>query len=753
MSFDMMRSPSTTLLVLSFAYAVIFVLLVWNVVRIFRQNGILIGHLRDVFNFLTKFRIWTLNHRKLYTASVASAIVLSLLGIVYWAERGHYYVYDVEPLFTNVPEYFVWITVLIANGFGQGELPKSFLGVVIAGGMPFFILGSLFAIVHYTSERGHEIILEKLAKGDIPSYRVVVFNYQPKYENFVHTLLEDTDCFVILFSKKNHIQEAEGLKDNFAETSGKRFRITTRELTYSDEILFENIDLLEASEVYILSDMTSETEFKNSQLLMRINQEVKRDERIQHGLQTPPQTVWEVGDRKREQIANKLDSDEFLDNFYPLHFYRDSSDFILANLGRTTSGLDEYFGFNGHDERLEWFDGETLENYRFTKSDVTERDWEAILHSRGRSADGETDRGEPTPGREPTRRTPVESIEAEPERAKRPDGGRSVTFYGLVTDIAGYEVPVGPDTATFGEAAPTVHRSLHVVNDSEVETKPETTLDIDPSNEIIIVNVNENVKHLLSRLESEFESAADAPTFTVYYSGDVSFVETDISVNYVRYESKADLVDQLFSSRRDDAGRLCEGDALLLFLDHSASEPHIESIKLLDLLDDNLRDRTTVDHDEVFLCVESKQGKYGQVYDHMSVDKRIDTFQTQEFFLNNLVLLRNSDAVRALEEDGTLASRDAFDWAVKTAFRLRHFVVQPAHGATLRRKEGESAADRPHTAFSPGTRSVDSSARPFAGFEIDSEDLVRGKPRLKMINAPDSSPSAAGRYLLFLPRV
>ncbi|MGQ4555214.1 hypothetical protein [Halobellus sp. GM3] len=735
-SFELIQSPGIAVWVVFWVYLLLLVVGAYYVLQVFRREQILFGHLSNVFSVLTDLRVWSHKHRITYSFLITVLLISAFLFLVYWSERLHYFFYDADPLFTSGTEFLFWVIVLVSSGLEHAPPPKSLLAILLAGAFPLFLAGTLLTIVRYTSEAAHESLVEQMARGQVSPNRIIIVNYQEKYDAFIHELLDNSEAFITLFPKERHIQDAEGLKDSFETTSQEGYRLFVKELSYSSEFLFDKFQILDSREVFVFPDMEEETEYHNLQLITTLNNAVKKREQSTGGDVDCPDIVWHSNNEKVSEVSRELSSSTFTENLHTMSYQEDIKRLINVNARETVERLDEYFGFADDSDRPEWVDGYHLDNYRFAARDLTAADAETLDELRRmRSGDSSirTDGTIASVKRELIRRIETRLHDDLPADAPEQIG----PLYGLLVDVAGSQIPIDLATAYSSQQIETATQSLQITKAAGTGTDMRPRRD--EAGDIFVVNYNDHLRTFLTDADTALR---DSDRRITVFCGDEQITpETAHAVQFVTYETTTALLEGLFDPTREPTDRtLSPGDTLLLFLDHTAAKPQIDVLKKLDAVDKKLSSESlAVDHNDVFLAVESSMNTRSELYSYLSIDKVIESFKIQDQFLHNFVQLRHNEQMNALVHEGKIDRHEAFSWAVETAYYFREFKIEPAAEVYLPRTQAKSVVGENHHEAITELRELESrTPQLFASFElrtddsadrltVDLNDLTRGK--------------------------
>ncbi len=646
----------------------------YSLSRTFKQKGIVIGHLDDLFRFLTDLRVWSIRFRKTYTVIVTGILGLIFLITVYGAEKLHTMLYGTEPAFSNALDYLLWIGVFVISGLQQGAYPNSFIGLVLSGVFPVAVLGSVLSIVRFTSESAHERLIKQMAEGNIGSYRIVVFNYREMYDEFIESLLEQSDAFVVIFAKEQNLHDAESFVQGLEETDTKDYRTKIEELSYSEDLLFEQYGVLDSEELFIFPDTDSETDYANLRLITQLNQRVRDIENDPNRAADPPSTVWLSDSRKLTGVSHSLEPTSFREHLHAVNFQHDVRDLIRLNIGDPLQELEQFFNLTDATTSPSWFQGYGLDNYTFQAAPLADSEL-AKLEDIRQFREKRFDRTDSVTQSELAvrKQEALETIHGRlnDELRNRPPSEIGV-LYGLLTKVSGSRVPIEFSSAYLNQQMETATDTIQLTKTADVGgSEPSTDTS---SGDIFIINYNARVEEFILSF-GDHESEEDRH-LTVYTSSNQVTPDVEGDINSVEYRSTQHLLEMLFFETEDSPRRVKPGDNVMLFLDHTIDDPGVNLLRILDAIDSRLdRNITELDHNDVFLAVEADSESSNEEYRYLAVDKVLETHQTNQLFLHNLVQFRTTQHVKELVQEGKWDHRDAVDWAVNSAYYLREFRV------------------------------------------------------------------------------
>lgn len=144
-----------------------------------------------------------------YRLGVVGLLVLAMGGLIQWVEITHSLWYGAEQFATG-GGFFGWFLVFVGSGEPIGDIfPQSWLGSVLAGLLPLSALGGLVVVTRIPSGKWEHRMREHLARGIIPSKRIVVIGFQPHHEPLIRQLRDDDTTFVLLIVDSAEVEAAE----------------------------------------------------------------------------------------------------------------------------------------------------------------------------------------------------------------------------------------------------------------------------------------------------------------------------------------------------------------------------------------------------------------------------------------------------------------------------------------------------------------------------------------------------------------
>jgi len=142
------------------------------------------------------------------------------------------------------------------------------------------------------------------------------------------------------------------------------------------------------------------------------------------------------------------------------------------------------------------------------------------------------------------------------------------------------------------------------------------------------------------------------------------------------------------------------------------------------------------------------------MYEYLSVDKTINTFRTQKAFLQSLIELRTDDILRRLEREGELSPDEVFEWAVRSAYGMRHYVVESATNLDWNQTQSDALINENHIDINARLRRYDRPSKQlFTSFRVVPPDGDRNEPLIEMVELTENKLIEPDEYLMFFPSV
>jgi arsenical pump membrane protein len=156
--------------------------------RVLATGGVALAHLGDLLAFLTRARLWAARHRRAFAVLVMAATVVAAGTALYWAEGFHGREYDVAVAFDGPSEFATWLFVFVTSGLNRGEFPHSVVGNLLAGALVLGAIASVVLLVRLRGRSDDSALRLRVARGEVPTDRLVVVNAGPDNGRLLRTL-------------------------------------------------------------------------------------------------------------------------------------------------------------------------------------------------------------------------------------------------------------------------------------------------------------------------------------------------------------------------------------------------------------------------------------------------------------------------------------------------------------------------------------------------------------------------------------
>lgn len=280
--------------------------------RVLAAAGVALAHLGDVLVVLTQVRLWASRHRMLAAAWFAGLLFAGSGALLYWAEDFHAREYDRAPLFDDVGEFMTWLAVFVSSGFEGDKFPRSTIGHILSAALALGSIAALVVFVRISTGSTDLNLRRKLARGEIPSERLVIVNCATDNLGLVRTLIDESRRFVTIASRDPRLETRFGLRKND--------RVDVIHYEDSAAALVTALRLHEAHELVLLSRSITD-DFENLALLTALD-----------GLAAPPPAiVLQVHERELPMLLDKRVSRELRDAVVRTPFDQVVRSFLVAD--------------------------------------------------------------------------------------------------------------------------------------------------------------------------------------------------------------------------------------------------------------------------------------------------------------------------------------------------------------------------------------------------------------------------------------
>lgn len=292
--------------------------------RVLRAAGVALAHLGDVLVVVTQVRLWASRHRLTAAMLFAAGLFTGTGVLLYWSEIFHAREYGKPPLFEDPGEFVTWLTVFVSSGFENDRFPRSTLGHILSAALALGSIAALVVFVRISAGATDLNLRRKLARGEIPSDRLVVVNAAQDNQALVRTLVRRSRRFVTITSRDPLLESRFGLRKN------DRVDVIGYDETASE--LVTSLRLHEARELVLLSRSVTD-DFENLALLAALDGRSA----------TPPAVVLQVHERDLPGLMAKRLGPELQASVVRTPFDQVVRSFLVADAAGLTPELQRLY--------------------------------------------------------------------------------------------------------------------------------------------------------------------------------------------------------------------------------------------------------------------------------------------------------------------------------------------------------------------------------------------------------------------------
>ncbi len=242
--------------------------------NVLRRGHVLLGHMREVFVVMTKVTIWAMKNRGLYFAVMAGILLAGASGLLYWSEAAHDAIYGsagAKPLFDSISGFILWVMVFTGSGMSDAFKPHSTLGLALTSVLPLMVIGGIVIMARLSTDKSVTKLSKRLANGEIPSYRIVIINYNNRFESFVRNALYTSDASILLLCDHAQYDQALSFASETNQTHLGSHRLYAAVKHPDPYHNFHEYRIEQADEIYLLSDMTTQGEYEKLRYVTKLD--------------------------------------------------------------------------------------------------------------------------------------------------------------------------------------------------------------------------------------------------------------------------------------------------------------------------------------------------------------------------------------------------------------------------------------------------------------------------------------------------
>lgn len=711
--------------------------------NVLRRSGVFLGHVREIFSFMTRITIWTMKNRLLYLALLGATLLGVASSLLYWAEMAHERVFGAQEsgnaLFDSLSSFFIWILVYSGAGLTDAYKPHSALGMVLTSILPVLVVGGIVLVVQLSSEKTIQQLARRMAIGETPSYRIVIINFRSGYEKFVETMLCKKGAIVLLLCAPHHFDRAEAFCSRLNAKPSLAYRAYPA-LKHADAShAIDEYRIGQADEIYLLSDMTGGGEYDEMRYVGMLDStltgiytslsegdlsESGKNLSIEH-LEGIPKIFIETSSERFRNLIRRTCSPLFLGVAVQIKSDHDVSDLLMSDIDESMASLNRYYrlGQGAPSENI-FHSGRNplarsvLQEYKIDTNPLARsilKDFELDPESKQLFKKRFSGSAEPSAEALAQESAGIRQnsiairtrLGEKIQGARYWDGSRTQeindpSLFGVVADVAGSLIHL---------SIPAVALSMQAVHVKKVILKQpsETAGDVftaafapgSAAHRIFIFNFTPLAQAFVRKMLPLF--AEQSQTRIVLLGSQAQFIPEDIKKHpciYVMQSSHTEeLVQQICPSleeRQKPSSHpiLQKGDRLYGFMEPDGHGADMDSIDFIDRLDTRLRRLAReaqaagvappVGRSEVYIAAETISASNRLILENFSIDKIIDTSLPKISYMEILAKLFHrtlSDKAQFGEIQGNIFS---FRRAAEIADYLCHFAVAFAEDFSLK---------------------------------------------------------------------
>ncbi|MFN8018022.1 MAG: anion permease [Acidimicrobiales bacterium] len=308
--------------------------------RLLIRHNVVLSHMADLFVVLTRLRVAASRHRIAFSSAVAGLIFVAAGTLLYWAEDFHATQYGTEPPFHSIGSFMTWLLVFVGSGFDNDHFPKSVLGAALAALLALGSIAAVIFLVKISSADTDETLRTKIAKGEIPTDRIVIFHASDERLGLAHTILRRPGRFVVAIGDPGRSRDLRLSLD-----ADHRDRAAFVDHAHSMSALVREYSLAEASELILMSSSKGE-DFENLSLLLEIDR-VGYLPGEGDALDAParlPRVLIESAMADMRDLLDQSVSEVFRQRIRVIHLSERFGEYLLAENHHDPALLNDYYG-------------------------------------------------------------------------------------------------------------------------------------------------------------------------------------------------------------------------------------------------------------------------------------------------------------------------------------------------------------------------------------------------------------------------
>ncbi|MEZ0261450.1 MAG: SLC13 family permease [Alphaproteobacteria bacterium] len=699
--------------------------------NVLRRGNVLLGHMREVFVVMTKVTIWAMKNRGLYFAVMSAILLAGASGLLYWSEAAHDSIYGAagqKPLFDSVSGFILWVMVFTGSGMSEAFKPHSTLGLALTSVLPLMVIGGIVLMARLSTDKSVTKLSKRLANGEIPSYRIVIINYNSRFESFVRNALYTKDASILLLCDHAQYDQALSFASETNQTHLGSHRLYAAVKHPDPYHNFHEYRIEQADEIYLLSDMTTQGEYEKLRYVTKLDAllnstRVTAVEAVDAGvtgsghdnaseadlddLAGMPRIFIETPSERFRELLQRSSSPLMLRTAIQATFDSDVGDYLMSDMDESLSQLNGYY-HTGRPSRLPqlFIDGKSpLEKFSLRDFELDAKGKDLFRHHFA--------------GLDPSKEGHAQHMRAlrqfsigvragvaektagakylEGKEAKPLDYSR---LMGLGMRIGDSLMHIGiPSAALSMQAIKAEKIIMRMPADQPVEGSAPA---LSEDGKVFIYNFTPHSKSFVERLLPLYKGSKKPRVVIMAFPDQVvpDSIRESNAVHILQYAQTEEMINHIcpIAEKKKSATKegfkpvLQKGDRIYVFLDFDRPNPDTPSIDFIDRLDRQLHLQSdqpgALTHPDLYIVVETANINSRSLFENFFLDKIIDSSLPRQSYMEVLSKIFHrslSDKTLLGFAHGTVSH---FHLSSKIAAYLCRYFVKYAEDVSLKDQTG-----------------------------------------------------------------
>lgn len=679
--------------------------------NIIRNNDIVLGHLSEIFSVFNRFVEWSLRNRLTYTIFISFIFLGSAAFLLNWSES-KYMLYhatsDVKALFVGTREFLVWLLTFTSSSYDGDKFPRSMFGQLIAGSLPLVAIGSIIFVIRFTSSNPIGKLRLKLSKGEIPSHRVIIVNYEARLEGFVKAILSNKLTHITLLCNELDFPRASTFIESLDQKKESLNRVFADIIDKDPYASFAKYNLHTANEIFMFSKMTSESDYVNLKLVTKLdslinmqrvgaakivddflskdNHNCQYDFHEELGVIGIPFVLLETSSKRQKALLERSISNLLSVHCYIFEHTELISKYLLTDLTNNIKELNEFFNLSKSssvDNPLE--SGYQLIEFDIENKSITvARDFfknkKRLLSGRELSAHSLNIRN----NYEQFKETVLINLED-----GSPNSLVDFNVVGLGSKISSNKVMLSFSCASLSSQTSTIY-SVLCFDEASFSPTNKINTEVKSASRIFIINYT-NSSHALIEKVLEVCGDTEIVVLAKYDQEFPDWLAANSKVSLQIIDHRYELLD---SNNQDaDTNKLRnikKGDRVYIFVDYEDFDISEQTtLEIIESIESNLTlNDKNVTQSDIQISVESHNEEMRFLFEHLHVDKIIDTTRIRRSYIELIGSLFYKKQSDYTEIQKKLINADNFFKICSLSEQLKPYITIPASNFNIEGEDG-----------------------------------------------------------------